>query len=281
MKHAQLLLIITAVLWSLGGLLIKLVDWTPLAIAGARSAFAVATIWLLLPKHRIRISPLVLAGAAAYSATVMTFVTATKWTTAANAIFLQFTAPVYVAILGHWFLGEKTVLGDWARMAVAQFGIVLFFLDDLSWGGTLGNFVGLISGFCFACMVLLLRKQKHANPVDSILLGNLLTVAICLPFMIGPMPSGRSLAGIACLGIFQLGLSYFLYTQAIKHVPALPATLIGMIEPVLNPIWVAIFLGEAPNAPPLIGGCIVIGAAVWQGISTTRRTVTGPRETTC
>lgn len=271
MKHAQLLLIMTALLWSMGGILIKLVDWTPLAIAGGRSAFAAATIWLLLPPHRIRINRWVLAGAVAYSATVITFVTATKWTTAANAIFLQFTAPLYVALLGRWFLGENASNGDWFRIILAQIGIVLFFFDDLSWGSTAGNLVGLISGLCFACLVLLLRKQKDANPVDSVLVGNLLTVTVCLPFMIGPLPSAQSLLGVACLGIFQLGLSYYLYTRAIKYVRALPAILIGMIEPVLNPIWVAIFLHEAPGILPLIGGAIVIGAALLQGIASARR----------
>lgn len=259
----QLLLVITALLWSLGGLFIKLVDWNAMAIAGGRSLIAVAVIWLFLPGHRFRFTRWVVAGALAYSATVITFVAATRWTTAANAIFLQFTAPVYVAALGGWFLGEKSSRADWFRMAAAQGGILLFFLDGLSWGGTVGNLVGLFSGVSFAFLILLLRKQKDANPVDSVLLGNLLTVLVCLPWMIGPLPSGKSLVGVLFLGVFQLGISYLLYTRAIKRVPALPAVLIGMIEPILNPLWVLIVIGETPSLMALTGGAIVIGAAAY------------------
>jgi drug/metabolite transporter (DMT)-like permease len=270
MNRPHVLLVLTAVLWSLGGLFIKLTDWNALSVAGARSAIAAGVVWLLLPHGKIRLTKVVLAGALAYSATVITFVAATKWTTAANAIFLQFTAPLYVAVFGSYFLGEKTSKSDWARMGLAQVGILLFFIDGLSWGGTTGNLLGLLSGFAFACLILLLRKQKDANPIDSVLIGNLLTAAICLPFMFGPLPSMKTVLAIVFLGVFQLGLSYVLYTSAIKHVRALPAVLIGMIEPVLNPIWVLIVLGEKPRVLALIGGGMVVAAAVLQGWASTR-----------
>ncbi len=266
----ETLLLVSSLLWSTGGLFIKLVDWNPLAIAGGRSIFAAATIWLLLPRHRVRWTRLSIGGAIAYSATVMTFVMATKWTTAANAIFLQFTAPVYVAVFGARFLGEKVSSADWARMAVAQGGILLFFLDGLSWTGARGNAMGLVSGVCFAAMIVLLRKQKDANPVDSVLLGNMLTVMIAFPAMLGPLPSVKSLLTLMFLGTVQLGLAYFLYARAIKHVPALTAILIGMIEPVLNPLWVLLVLREIPNWPALAGGSLVVGAALAQGLAAAR-----------
>jgi drug/metabolite transporter (DMT)-like permease len=265
MKWPYACLMACALLWSSGGLVIKLVDWSPLAIAGGRSAIAAATILLLRPRRKMEWNSWAVACAVAYSATVIMFVTATKWTTAANAIFLQFTAPVYVAVLGGPLLGERTSRADWMRMAFAQAGISLFFLGDLSWGGAMGNLIALGSGFSFAALVVLLRKQRDANPVDSVLLGNLLTVAVCWPAMIGPLPSANNLIGLVYLGVFQLGLSYLLYIRASRHVPALSAILICMIEPVLNPIWVLLVIGEVPGWLALAGGAMVIGSAIAQG----------------
>lgn len=276
MSQPQLLMVITALLWSVGGLFIKIVDWNAMAIAGGRSFFAAIILWSLLPKRTFRLNRWVLAGAAAYSLTVITFVAATRWTTAANAIFLQFTAPVYVAALGGWFLGEKSSPGDWTRMAIAQLGILLFFLDGLTWGGTAGNLLALVSGVGYASLILLLRKQKDANPVDSVVLGNVATVIVCLPWMVGPLPDGKSILAIAFLGLFQLGLSYYLYTKAIKFVPALSAILIGMIEPVFNPVWVLLVLGERPTLLAIAGGMVVMGAACAQGIAGARTVAPKP-----
>jgi len=270
MNRAVWLLVVTSLLWSLGGLLIKLVDWHPAAIAGARSAIAALTVWAMMPRPRFTFSRVQLAGAVVYMATVVLFVIANKLTTAANAIFLQYTAPIYVALFGAWFLGEHPKRMDWALIVLTQIGIALFFLDELKFHGFVGNLCGLASGLGYAGLALLLRKQKDGSPFESVLLGNILTALVCLPFMFQSVPSGKSCVGLVLLGVFQLGISYALYAQAIRHVRALEATLISTIEPVLNPIWVLLVLGEKPQPWALAGGALVLGAATIRGILTAR-----------
>jgi drug/metabolite transporter (DMT)-like permease len=264
------MLMAAAVLWSTGGLLIKSIEWPPLAIAGGRSAIAAATVYLLMPRPRFTFSPVQLGCAAAYVGTVVLFVVANKLTTSANAIFLQYTAPIYVALFGAWFLGERATRLDWLLIGLAVGGVGLFFLDQLSLHGFWGNVCALASGLSFACLIMLLRKQKDGSPVESVLLGNLLTALICLPFAIGSPPTGKSLAGLLALGVFQLGLAYVLYAAGIKKVRALEATLISAIEPVLNPLWVLLFLGEIPQPWALAGGFLVLLTATLRGILTAR-----------
>ena len=258
-----------AVLWSFGGLLIKLISWNPLAIAGARSAIASLVFLAFLRHPRFTWSRAQIGGAVAYAATVVLFVAANKLTSAANAILLQYTAPVYVALFGAWFLGERTTWRDWVTIIAVLGGISLFFLDRLSFNGLWGNVLALLSGLSFACLVLFLRGQKSGSPFESILLGNLLTALIGLPFMISSEPpSAASLLPLLMLGLFQLGLSYILYIAAIKHVTALEAILIPVLEPLLNPIWVFLAIGEAPGRWALFGSLIVLGAItgryLWQ-----------------
>lgn len=257
-SKAVLLLIITAVLWSLGGLLIKWVSWNPIAIAGARSAIAALLILAVIRKPRINWSAWQIVGALAYAGTVILFVSANKLTTAANAILLQYTAPVYVAILGAWFLKEKVKPADWAVIFFVLGGMTLFFVDKLSAGGILGNVLAILSGVCFAVTVIALRSQKSASPIESVLLGNILTALIGIPFMFQSAPDSKSIVGLLLLGVFQLGISYLLYSIAIKHVTALDGILIPIIEPVLNPVLVLLVMGETPGPWSLTGGCIVL-----------------------
>jgi drug/metabolite transporter (DMT)-like permease len=270
-KHPVLLLILAALLWSTGGLLIKLVDWNTLAIAGSRSAIAAATLYLLLPRTRWTFSKAQIGGAIAYTATVVLFVAATRLTTAANAIFLQYTAPVYVAILGALLLREFPAKIDYLLMLLALLGIGMFFFEQLHFEGFWGNICALASGLSFAFLVIALRKQKDASPVDTILLGNILTAVVCAPFFFsGPMPGVQSIAVLLVLGVFQLGLSYVFYAAAIKHVRALDTVLIGIIEPILNPLWVLLVIGEVPGRWPLAGGAMVLLAATLRGALTAR-----------
>jgi drug/metabolite transporter (DMT)-like permease len=259
-KKAFVLLIAAAILWSSGGLLIKLVDWSPLAIAGARSALAALTIFLLTGKQlRFNWTAIQIGGALAYAGTVAFFVLATKLTTAANAILLQYTAPLYVAILGFWFLRERTNPFDWLIVFLTLCGIFLFFLDDLSPGNLLGNGFAALSGLCFGLFILCMRKQEDSSPMATVLLGNLVTAAAGLPFMFHTAPP--DLAGwgaLLLLGIFQLGLSYICYAIAVRSVTALEAVLIPVIEPLLNPLWVLLFVGETPGPWALAGGLIVV-----------------------
>lgn len=270
-SHPVALLICAAVLWSTGGLAIKSVEWNALAIAATRSAIAAVTVYFLIGRPRFTFSAVQLGGALAYAVTVTSFVAATKLTTAANAIFLQYTAPVYVALFGAWFLHEHPSRLDWVLIIVAVSGVGLFFIDQLSWHGVWGNLVGLGSGLAFAALILLLRSQKDASPIESVLLGNALTALACLPFAIGSWPSAKSWLGLFWLGVFQLGLSYVIYANGIKHVRALESTLISTIEPVLNPLWVMLFLGEVPGPWSLVGGGLVILAATARGIFTAKQ----------
>jgi drug/metabolite transporter (DMT)-like permease len=254
---AIVFLALSAILWSFGGLFIKLVSWNPMAIAGLRSFIAVLVLLAYVRHPRFTWSFPQMGGAIAYAVTVTLFVLATKLTTAANAILLQYTAPIYVALLGAWFLGERAEWFDWIIILILIGGIALFFLDHLTVGNLLGNGFAILSGISFACLVLFLRKQKNESPIGSIILGNLLTGLVGLPFMFESMPGALSWAGLLFLGVVQLGLSYVLYSEAIKHSTALEAILIPGIEPILNPIWVFLILGEVPGKWALVGGAIV------------------------
>lgn len=269
--RAVLLLVVAAVLWSTGGLFIKSVEWDPFAIAGTRSGIAALVVLVYLRRPRIKWSAPQLLGAAAYAATVILFVVANKMTTAANAIVLQYACPVYVALMSAAFLGERVSARAWITVAVTLGGIVLFFLDKLSPGGFTGNVLAVISGISLAVLVICLRMQKEGSPTESILLGNLLTVLVCAPFMFRTAPSPEGMAALAFLGVFQLGFSYLIYSRAIRHVPALEAIIVPIIEPVLNPVWVFLFMGEAPGPWAVAGGTIVIAAVAVYSVLESRR----------
>jgi drug/metabolite transporter (DMT)-like permease len=260
------LMAITALCWSLGGLLIKSVAWPPLAIAGGRGLIAAAFLAVFAPRFRFTWSAAQIGGAVAYAATTILFVTANKLTTAANAVLLQYTAPVWVALLGSWFLGERTRRADWLAIGIVFAGMGLFFCDRLQFAGFVGNVLALASGVAFAAMALLMRRQKDASAEESIFLGNLLTGAIGLPFIFraGPPPDAGSWLALGLLGTVQLGFSYLLYARAIRHITALEAVLIPVIEPLLNPVWVLLFLHERPGRYALLGGAIVLAAVTWR-----------------
>lgn len=248
------------VLWSLGGLLIKWVQWNPLAIAGARSAIAALVLLAFLRRPRFSWSYAQIGGAIAYAATVIMFVAATKLTTAANAILLQFTAPIYAALFGAWFLGERVRGRDWTIIAIVIGGMALFFFDRLTVGGLWGNILALASGVTYAATAMFLRKQKDGSPLESVLLGNVLTALIGLPFTFQGAPGGSTWIGLILLGVFQLGLSYVLYSAALKRIAVLEAVLVTAIEPLLNPLWVFLALGEMPGQWAIVGGLIVLAA---------------------
>ena len=264
--RAIVFLIITALLWSLGGLLIKWIPWNPMAIAGMRSAIAAVLMWLFHRKMYFTWSRSQIGAAFFYTATVILFVSANKMTTAANAILLQYTAPIYVALFANFLLGEKTTHWDWITVISALGGISLFFLDHLSTGSWWGNIIAILSGVSFAGLALFLRKQKDGSPLESLFLGNVLTAVIGLPFMLESYPGTTGWFGLFLLGVFQLGFSYILYARAIKHVTALEAILIPIIEPILNPIWVLLLLGETPGRWALVGGVIVLGSVTLRSI---------------
>jgi len=264
-KKAMFCLGLTALLWSSGGVLIKLVDWHPMAIAGGRSLIAAAVIWLAFRKDSFAFSRLQLVGAFAYCGCVSCFVLATKMTTAANAILLQYnTAPLFVALLGAWFLGEKTTRKDWLTLFIVFIGMIFFFIDKVSPGSTAGNIISILSGISFAVFIVTMRMQKDAVPYGTVLIGNLLTFFISILFWSNISLEYTNLLGILLLGVFQLGLAYVLYAYAIRHVPALKATLITSVEPILNPLWVFIVIGEQPGFYAVIGGIVVFAAIIFR-----------------
>jgi drug/metabolite transporter (DMT)-like permease len=259
-RGALVLLILTALLWSLGGVLIKWIRWNPMAISGMRSLIGAGVMMVVFRRMRFTWSSSQVGGALAYAGTVTLFVVANKLTTAANAILLQYTAPVYVALFGHWFLGERTSRKDWITITAVMSGMILFFLDRLTAAGFWGNIAALSSGICFAWLTLFLRRQKNSSTIESIFLGNVLAGLIGLPFMFGSMPDAGSWGGLLILGVVQMGIPYILYSMAVRHVAAIEAILIPVIEPILNPIWVMLVIGERPGFFALLGGVVVLGS---------------------
>lgn len=265
------LLVAAALCWSLGGLLIKSVSWPPLAVAGGRGI--IAALFLLATNRGLRFhfSRVQILGAVGYAACTITFCVATKLTTAANAILLQYTAPVWIALFGAWFLGERATRADWITIAAVLGGMTLFFADSLELANVLGNTIAVISGVCFAGMTIALRKQKDTSASESIILGNLLAFAVGLPWIIGaPSLSTGGWISLVLLGVVQLGISYWLYARAIKHVTALEAVLIPVIEPILNPVWVLLATGEKPSRLALVGGVIVLTAVTLRAVASVR-----------
>ena len=258
-RRALVLLFITAILWSFGGLLIKLIDWHPMAIAGMRSLIAIPLISIMVKRKHITYSMPQILGAIFYSVNVILFVAATKLTTAANAILIQYTAPIYVALFSVALLGEKIKKYDWVVISTALLGMVLFFFDKLSVGNFFGNILAAISGLSFGFFIIFMRMQKDSFPLASIFIGNIITVVVALPFMFYSAPKDlKSWTGLILLGTIQLGLSHILYSSAIKHVTALQGVMVPLVEPILNPLWVLLFVGERPQNWALAGGVVVM-----------------------
>lgn len=259
--QAVRLLLYAALLWSTGGLLIKYVDWPPLAVAGGRGIFAAVFLAITQRNLRFTWSRPQLLGAVCYAGLTMCFCVSTKLTTAANAILLQYSAPVWVALFGSMILGERTTRLDWVTIIVVFGGMGLFLADGLAVGNVWGDAVAILAGIFFAGMTLALRAQKDSSPAESIILGNLIAFVIGLPFMVNAEPLALNGWGaLIILGFVQLGLSYRFYARALKHVTALQAILIPVIEPLLNPVWVLLVMGERPAPLALLGGAIVLVA---------------------
>jgi drug/metabolite transporter (DMT)-like permease len=266
-RTAVVFLFLAALCWSIGGFLIKGVTWHPMAIAGVRSFIAAGVILIAFGRPQFSWTVPQIGGAIAYAATSILFVVSTKLTTSANAILLQYTAPAWAAIFGIRYLGERPRRIDWIAIAVVMTGMILFFLGRLSLTGLWGNLTALASGVTFAWMALFMRKQKDASPVVSVLLGNLLAGLAGIPFMTGELPDAAGWLRLIVLGVVQLGLAYVFFTRAIRSVTALESLLIPTVEPVLNPVWTMIFIGEVPGMMSLCGGAIIIGAVLMRGIA--------------
>jgi drug/metabolite transporter (DMT)-like permease len=271
-RRAIALLLLTALLWSTSGLFIKLLHCHPLSIFSARGIVASVVFLIWLRRVRLRATPSLAAGVAGYMGAQFLFILATRLTTAANVIFLQYTAPIYVLIFGVWFLHERPRRIDWITMVVIFAGMLLFFGQDLTLEGLYGNLAAILSGVALAIMIVATRAQKDSHPAQIFLIGSCLGGLIGLPSVLQETWSLADVAIIAYMGIFQTGLGAALYSIAIRQVPALEANLILMLEPVLNPLWVFLVIGESPAPLALVGGAVVLGAIAARAIAGVRRT---------
>jgi drug/metabolite transporter, DME family len=266
MLRSRLLLVAAAVLWSTAGAAIKLCHLSGWQIAGGRSLIAGVFLLLAVRETRRRPTLPVLLVAVAYAFTVVLFVLATKLTTAANAIFIQDTAPLWVLLLSPWLVRERPTRGELLAVPVYGLGLGLFFLDELSAGQVTGNLIALASGVAFALSILGLRRLLYDGPA-ALVWGNLLAAAIALPlWSTGPAPRPLDLALLAYLGIFQLGLAYLCFSRGLERTPAVEASLLVLLEPVLNPIWTFLLAGERPGPWALVGGAVVLAATAWRTV---------------
>lgn len=267
-KFSPLLYVLAAaLLWSTGGLFIKWTKLSGLELSFYRSFFALITVAFFTRREGVGLNAVSAVASLLYTALLILFVLATKQTTAANAIFLQYTAPVYLLILEPLIYKEKFRLRDLATVLICLSGMSLFFVGKLRPEDVSGNLLALASGVCFALYFLMLRhsKSRDVNRASSVIYGNLLAVVVTAPWGLAAM---RNLDRfdhftVVYLGVFQLGLSYTLFTFAMaRGVRSLDAGIIGYIEPVLNPVWVFLVIGEKPSQWALLGGAIIVTAVV-------------------
>lgn len=269
-RKAIILLVITAVLWSTSGAFVKALDWEPLSILAGRGIFTSIVFLIYLRRLPRTISHWTLLAAGGSLMTQFLFVTSTKLTTAANSIFLQYTAPVYVVLLGYWLLREKPARTDWVGMGIIFLGMILFFGDQLSPDGFYGNILAVLSGVTSALMIVSFRAQKNSSPEDSVLIASLVIAIIGTPSVLRETWTVSNWLIVAYLGIFQIGLAFILFTWSIKHIPALEANLVGTLEPILNPVWVFLFLGERMGKFALLGGLVVLAGVIISAVGSAR-----------
>lgn len=252
-----------AFLWSVAGLFIKILDWNPFLIAGMRSLIAFFFLLAIVRTVRLTWSWPLLGATLSYAATMLLFVAANKTTTAANAILLQYLAPVFTAILGVVILKEHIRREQLIALVLSPVGMILLFMDRLSTGQLLGNLLALTAAFTFALMFIFTRMQKEGDPLQSLMAGHAVTAVIALSVAVFlPIPhfTPAAIGSILVLGVLQIGLASVFFSYGIKRVSAVSANLIALIEPVFNPVWVFLLLREAPSANAILGGTLIIGS---------------------
>ncbi|PYS83060.1 MAG: EamA family transporter [Acidobacteria bacterium] len=262
-----LFVLAAALLWSTGGLFIKATPLGAFELSFGRSLLAALTVAVLTRREGFGLNPVTLVASVLYAALLLLFVVANKLTTAANAIFLQYTAPVYVLLLEPWMFKERFRWADLCVVAACVAGMSLFFVGRLRPQDVEGNLTALASGLCFAFFLLLLRHQRagRINRASSAIYGNLLICLITAPSFarVAGALTTRDVLIVAYLGVVQIGLAYTLFTLGIaRGVRSLDAGVVGYIEPMLNPVWVFLFLGERPSKWAVVGGCIIIAAVL-------------------
>lgn len=283
----RLQLLAAAALFSTGGAAIKAAEVTSWQVASYRSGIAALAVLLLLPSARRGWSLRVWAVGVPYAATLVLFVTATKLTTSANAIFLQSTAPLYVLLLGPWLLRERVTRNDLVFMGAVALGLALFFVGAEAPTTTApdprtGDLVAILSGVCWALTVVGLRwlgttTSGTGSGLATVAVGNLIACLAILPFTLSsPVPDATDWLVLGYLGVFQIALAYVLLTPALGHVPALEASTLLLAEPALNPIWAWLVHGEVPGPWALAGGALILAATLGKSWVATRAPLTVP-----
>jgi len=274
----QIAVLTAAFFYSTSGLFIKLVDMHPIVIAGLRST--IAALFLLTvrmispPKKAVKNPPIPLWGSAfVFAFTLFTFVTANKITTAANVILLQYSAPIWAALLGWLLIKEKPKWEHWMALVFVMGGLLLFFRDGLGSGALTGNILSVISGVLLGAHFVILRMMKDGDPRDAMLLGHALTAVLSIPFIFlyPPVLKLATVLPILFMGLIQMGLASLLLSYGIRHTPAIQAMLLSIADPMFNPVWVLLITGERPSASALVGGAIIISAVVASSIIGFRR----------
>ncbi len=271
-RKGVLLVAAAALLWSTGGIGIKAVAEPPLKVTFYRSLFAAIALMLFLPweawaTRRWRSTPAFILAIVSYAACLTTFVVATKWTTAANAIFLQYAGAIWVLLLSPIVVREPLRARDAIAIAVALGGMALFFVGRFEARGMAGNVMALLSSVFFAALILSLRREHDASQA-TVTWGNVLTALVVLPFVAPNLSlSLTSLGVLLFLGAFQIALAYFLFAKGLAYVTATQASITGMLEPICNPMWVFLILGERPSPFAIAGAVVVLTAIAWHTLS--------------
>lgn len=267
-NRAMLEMLMCAALWSIAGIFIKLIPWNSFVISALRSFFAGLTVlvYIRIKGYKIVINRQTLIPGLLLGLVYIAFVAANKLTTAANAIVLQFTDPIFIVIFSALFFGQRFKKRDFIAVICTFIGIGMFFLDQLSEGYLIGNFVAIFAGACLGGMFIAMGKAETQERFSAMLVGQAVAFIFGLPFITTTKPefSALPVLYIIILGVLQLGIPYILYGRAAEHCPPLACSLLGALEPLLNPVWVLIFDGEKPGLFALIGGVIVIvSVTVW------------------
>ncbi|MDD3429081.1 MAG: EamA family transporter [Oscillospiraceae bacterium] len=272
-SNGSFYILLAALLFSSGGLLIKLIPWNPVAINGARNIFAVVVTYFYIKKlgHKIVVNVPVILCACAVAATCIMYSIAAKLTTAANAIVLQYTSPIFIILFMWIFFKQKPHRLDLITCFVVSCGIVCFFLESLSPSGTVGNLLALLSGVTYAC-VFMANMFKGSDSLSIYLFSQIIGAVVGLPFlMIQTNITAASLGAVAFMGLIQVGLAYMFMSKGLATTPPVTASILCMLEPILNPMWVAVFYGEKMTALPLLGCFIVlISVAVYNVLTQLR-----------
>lgn len=275
----MLMFLVCTLMWSISGVLIKTIPWNAIVIAGMRSFFAgiVMAVYIKASGMRYYLDRTAIISGIFISLLFMSFVLANKLTTAANAIVIQSSAPMFVLLYNIFFGGKRAGKIDVFAVILAMFGISIFFFDQLSAGMMLGNFVALFSGVLMAAVYITTCGASSESNMNGILLAHGITAMIGIPaaFLFETPLGGGSVGGILLLGIVQLGIPYVLYGLAVQHCPPLACSLLGITEAIFNPIWVFIASGESPSVLSLCGGVLVLASIAGWAVLSQRRAGAG------